>query len=739
MDPITLEGVDGHSVGYVAIPRELTVDPAEGRQVAEVEIGRAWGPIATTPYPGEPGGTPASIVGDPTGGMSSPGVVLPESAVQLIEDDGSHVAWLTKAKAWNFRRSKATPGAGEAVLALTDALAAEAVWPRQLRFYDRGQPRQRALIEDRDDDTISQQEEAGQDVSVGGPGALALFGRYTLDPIRFDLQPVQDSMRFSPFHPDYPRASTWPFARNVGEYDTPTDLPGGGTNIWGPSGTHTFAPGGSVYLRGPAWTNPRDQVLAFPWHVDNTGFLYLDGAPIDDLSRLDSNNYLRTHERRLFVSAGVHYLGVGAFNQSSATPGPAGNPGHVNAQVRTLDSNGQLGDILHATSTSWRAYEFPQVRPASLQRPGWTAGEILIYILEHIEEKSGRIITRTFTASRDSRGVLWPNIIDFTANLGDLLRVVLQLAELHCDLEMAAGTDELHAWLKDTRGTASGVTLPDGYSDQTDGCLKGLRHRTEPPLFTVAKLRWRDGWVEVRNEDAIAAGVYVERKVDVPLVDTEATAERIGEALISVFGEQRVQGSAELRPLSAIQRPGVGFDVADTITAPDRDLDHVTQVVQTWAHSADRNGKISWGIEYGDVMFDREERLDDWLAALGDGAVGGRTLQSTLYRQEVLPTPEQHGRAPLIFDHDASDATGESRRVTLDDHGTIQAFTVDIPGGEGGTFSVLVNGSVVDSLVVGAGPTSATERGWDRKVEPGDKLSISSTAAIAYVATVRIT
>lgn len=661
-----------------------------------------------------------------------------ESRVELVDPDLTHVAWLDDAKSFTYRRGKKDPGMGQVTLARKDPLAASAVFPRQLLFYDRDILRARALIEATPHNTVSEQEESGEDVTVGGPGPLALTARGRVDPLGLTLKPKQSSIRFSYAHPDYDdTVDGWEAAVDVGDFDRPPDWPGGGTNIWGPSGDNTFAPGGTVYFRGPDWTNPTEQVLEYVWTVDNYGELQLDGQDIDSLNVLDNQNYNRSHSRRYLTSAGSHMCAAHAFNQSSAEPGPSGNPGSIRLCVWTLDANGERDSIIHSTSTSWKAYEFPQERPPELQRPGWTAGQIADWFLDRWEAESGVVVTRSFGAFVDTDAVTWPNILDFTAPVGPLFDAFQALAEIHCDLDWDPGSDELHAWLKDTRGSDLSATrsLPSGYTDSVNGCLVNLSHQVEPPICTSALVEWRDGFVLVENE---AAPVYVGRKIDAPEVNTDAAAERIGTDAVAVFGTERVQGRAQLHPRDDTQRPGVGFDVADTVDAPDRTLALVPQTIQSYTVTVDADGEPRFQVEFGDSIFDQQERFANWLKGIQNGSLGGRTFQVTPYRQEVFAESTARKRTVIPFHHNASDATGESDPITVDDHGTIQAFTVDIPGEEGGTFAVNVNGSPVDSVTVSASVGSYTERGWDYKVQPGDQLTIDSAAAIAYVATVRI-
>src|SRR5690606_41501885 len=56
----------------------------------------------------------------------------------------------------------------------------------------------------RDDGSLDREGEAGQTVTTGGRGVLALLAQGTIDPIRLALQPVQASIRFNFGHPDYP-------------------------------------------------------------------------------------------------------------------------------------------------------------------------------------------------------------------------------------------------------------------------------------------------------------------------------------------------------------------------------------------------------------------------------------------------------------------------------------------------------------------------------------------------------
>lgn len=698
----------------------------------------SWGPIDTTPYPGEPGGVPADITGDPSGGLDDPGCVLPESAVQLTEANGDHVAWLADAEAWSYRRAKGDPGSGNVTLKRSDPLIDDLVFPRQLRFYYRGTIRQRALLGPRTDTTVSQQEESGQSVTMEGPGPLALTTRGRVDPLRLGLKPKQNAVSFTFAHPDYDDTITgWESAVDVGDFERPTDWPGGGTNIWGPSGDHDFAPGGSVYIRDDGtFTLASEADVAVVWSVDNTGDVYDNGFKLDELDLFDANNFNRTHERRYRLDAGTHRIAAHAFNQSTDDPEPPpdGNPGSIRITVREIDEDGQLGDILYASSTDWIVYEFPQSEPRP-PRPGWTAGAIIIWLLDRWEARGGPTIARSFDETDDSDSNPWPIIVDFTAPVGPLYDALRSLSEIHCDLDWNPETDEIHAYVKDSHGTTTTDEFPTGYTADPAPCILELSHTAEPPLLTSALVEWRDGYVIVEDT---GADVPVERKIDAPLVDSATAAEVIGANAIEVFGVERVRGSCKLLPRNDAQRPGIGFDVGDTRNLPDRTLTPVPQVIQSYTHAV-VDGVIRWGLEFGDQMYDQEERFSHWLAAISNGTLGGRSFQATPYRQDVLPAAAVRTRDPLVFHHRVTDPTGESDPFPIDDYQTIQAVTVHAPGGEGCTVDLNLNGSLLDSFSVSAAVTTpVTEAGLAYKLAPGDYLTVDSDDAIAMVVAIRV-
>lgn len=711
---------DAGEVGQPRLDQGFTLGPLDDEgQVGNPRLLLEWGPISSTEFPA---------------GAPGLGVVLPEVALQLVDLDHQHVTWLPLVKAGAAARGALSdPGAVTTTLSRSDPDLADVEFEdRILRYWLRGELVAAALVSTREDASIDQGEEAAQEAPIGGPGTLAILADGVVEPWKLDWDPDMRTVRFNFAHPDYDD-STWgpAYEKSLQGVESPwwTGFPRGWPDpsaawVSGPLGNSENAPDGITYARA-SFTITTAGLYALFWTGDNTAQMFIDGVELGVIQ-----NWQQLQRVEVQLSAGTHVMAVKVENWVQAFANPTG----FVMTLMTVGGQGQLGDVVFRSQASgWKVLQFPTVEP------GWTHGKALNWILDKWETSGGRVTTRTWTDLVDSASQAWPLVPEITVQVGQsILDVAGQFGEAYMDLSMAAGSWTMHAWNKGGQGQALNLSLagPD-LVDESVASLMSLRHRSTPPLATDLMVRWEKNWL--RRSVSVPGARRREKHLQLPTVATAAGAQAIADEVLAVYGRERVEHSARILPRNDAQVPGIAIREGDTLDLPDRDGVLATVRVHSWSVMCDADGKVAYQIEAGDLVTFREEAITTWLRRLSDGALGGQTRQSLpdrrdsyAYSAAVMPVRE------MPFDHNLGDPTGESKPWTLAAPGIITDFTVDIPGGEGGTFEVYVNGVSVSSLTVAAAATADTKLGLAISVVRGDAISVYSLEEINYVLTVRM-
>lgn len=674
---------------------------------------------------------------------------LPDVAFELIEPDGTHVAWLDEAHGLAFRRELDGPGSVTATIQHSDPVLDDLTWDRRIRVWLRGEVVHAGLIEPRDDSTVDQAEEAGQVARVGGRGVLALLDQGTVDPLRLALQPVQDSVRFNFGHPDFDDTG-WiapKVLRYLDEaYDQGFTVPG---PHWGMPldewwdlqarviGPHQAsietAPVGKWYLR-KSFTLAEDATIQFDLASDGPALVFLDGQMLKNTGAPEQG-MTDIHTVTVDVSAGTHVIGVEVTNRiwkfTSANP--------TGFLLTGFDGRPWDGDVVVRTDSTWKMLAYPA------QTPGWTAGKIIRWLLAAWDARGGPTISTTFTDKVDSKGKAWPVIPDETVQCGrSLLAAVTQLAENHVDVMMAPTGSSLSAWVKGTRGTVRSLSLgnidpvTDGGEIVTDGgemvyefaenpCLTSLRHRTEPPLASRILARWDGGWIS----RAISASWYREMHVQLPSTLTEEQAEQTADDLLDTFSQERVEYSAGVHPRVDAQRPFDGFTEGDYLTLPDRRMLPQQVRVLTLAASVDRDGLVSYEIEAGDRVQLERERLDAWLRRMQPGAIGGRTEVAEPTRNEREIARKKSPLTDAIpFDYPGALGVEVSNVLRPSSDWLFVRWIIDLvtAGSTSTTLAILQNGSTVETITIPAS-TSSMEHIYSMWATSSDRIQVQVTSA----------
>lgn len=741
LDPVIDDGL----VGLPRMHRHFTLDPV----VEDGPVGEPRWVLPSSPVPVEP------PVGPP-----SQDILLPSAVLQLVEPSGAHVAWLSGATSIAWRRELDGPGSVSCTLQRTDPVLDELRWDRHIRVWLDGELVHAGLIEPRDDTTLAQEEEAGQTVTIGGRGVLALLAQGTIDPIRLALQPVQDSIRFNFGHPDFddagwvaPKVLRYLDEAYAAGFTVPGPYWGMPLDEWwdlearviGPwEATITNAPVGKWYVR-KRFHVAEDTTLEVHLASDGPATVFLDGQLLKTTG-MPEQGMTDIHEVTVDVSAGWHVIAAEVTNRiwkfTSANP--------TGFLLTAFDGRPWDGNVVVRTDSSWRMLAYPTVTP------GWTAGKIIRWLLNRWAARGGPNIQTTFTDKLDTAGKPWPIIPDETFQCGrSLLDAVMQLAEQHLDVSMAPSGRSLSAWRHTTRGKRRSLSLrnldvvtDDGDVVVDDGdtvvevtshpCLKRLQHRTEPPLASRVLARWEGGWIS----RTVARPWYREMHVQLPATLTEEQAARTADQLLDAFSVERVETSAEIHPTHVSQRPFTGFSEGDWIWLPDRDGVPQEMRVLTVAGRVDQDGVVGFEIEAGDRVRHEQERLAAWMARMQPGAIGGRTEVAQPSRVERDPSRRKEPTTDAIpFDHPGPLATGATSNVLRPSGDWLFVrWIADLvtPGSTNTGVSILVNGVAVASFVIPAGERSVehTTGIWATRV---DRVQVQITSAGAGAAGLTVT
>lgn len=653
-------------------------------------------------------------------GAPTQSTILPESAIQIVDMNHQHVGWIPDRIADLCRASISDPGAVTATVQRLDA-AADTGYDRMLRYWLRGELVGCGLVEPRDAQTITQQEESGEVTTIGGRGSLAILDDDPIEPWKLDWYPDMQAHRMSYAHPDYDD-SAWgpPYVKSLAGQRSPhwTGYPRGWNDpaaawISGPKGSNLNAPAGTTYFRRKFTLATGGQFAMF-WTGDNTADLSIDGVPISTIQ-----NWQQLQRVDLFLSAGDHYLACQVDNHVQAI----NNPTAFLFSMRTVGGQGKLGAVVLRTSSSalWKVLQFPAAVP------GWPVGKVVNYFLDKREAHGGNVIVRNFTDLVDSDGLAWPIVTDMTIQCGiTCLQFIEQLAESYIDVKMAPGSWTLSVWNKGQKGGILPVALTN--STEELGCLEGLQHRTLPPVASSVLLRWQKNWTRVDRPPPVG----FRRKsvhLQVPQIPSKTGAEALGVEILKAWNHEQVQYTANVVPRTPAQVLGIAIKEGDWVTMPNRSLVPTLVRCQSWTASTAAN-RVTLAIEAGDLVAYRAERITSWLQRLSDGTVEGRTKHALPNRGDTYAyTAASVGITSIAYEREADVLATESNPYPTDNFSTIvdgsaRLGTGVLPRGFDVDIGIRVNGVEVGTMTIETGHLRARAEGLSVAIERDDDVTV---------------
>lgn len=222
-------------------------------------------------------------------------------------------------------------------------------------------------------------------------------------------------------------------------------------------------------------------------------------------------------------------------------------------------------------------------------------------------------------------------------------------------------------------------------------------------------IKWTGGWRTLSRSSSIAVHGRKEGFLRLGNVTEVSEVDRIVTALFNRLAGPVVSTTATIEPSGTGDEPYIDFAVADSITAPDETGVPTSYRVRAMTVTEDNEGNPIFVPELRDVLEERDDAVQRWLARMTDGALGGRTASAS-------PTPEQlpepHG-PPMLelppFSLAGTVIVSESGRYYPPS--LLRLVRLQAALGVAGTTSTTVvvkrNGTVVATLVVPAGSTQA--------------------------------
>ena len=145
--------------------------------------------------------------------------------------------------------------------------------------------------------------------------------------------------------------------------------------------------------------------------------------------------------------------------------------------------------------------------------------------------------------------------------------------------------------------------------------------------ITALIIRWAGGFTEVESATGIANFGRLEGFLSLGNVLSEATANSLGNAVLADQSVVQLTSTGTVQPVSSTDTPYEGFNVGDTITAPDLSGAGAPFRVQTIQVQEDQEGNPIYPIQVGTQQQIRDVRIQAWLQRMNAGTLAG-TAQS---------------------------------------------------------------------------------------------------------------
>lgn len=396
-------------------------------------------------------------------------------------------------------------------------------------------------------------------------------------------------------------------------------------------GFHFFR--GSFELAG-------QQAVTFFVTGDNLYTLFLDGVPILG-EKGDALAWKYWKDVTLELPAGDHVVAAVVENiDADVTYNPAGLL--LNA-IAVAVYPGDVDTSLTLSMLSSSAADLPDSFFSADEWPGWTAGQIMIQLIDE-SVANGRLSVFdtvggiTFAAFADTDANDWDTedtdttlefipvfSIALGKTLGDVLRQLRDQGWAEWRFQMSTPT--LDMWTPGLVGAASGVTFAHGTN------IRSLERGETKPYANALLIQYEEGFTEYEDTAEITAnGGVIEDDIFVTDAATEYEALRQGRIEINRRKQdERVAVLMVVEPTSAADCPFEAFEEGDYVDQPQVDGTGTDNVQVHAIHvDEDENGNAIFKLETG----------ARWRAPALESAETLRNIGG-----KSLGTPQVHGAA----------------------------------------------------------------------------------------------
>jgi hypothetical protein len=368
---------------------------------------------------------------------------------------------------------------------------------------------------------------------------------------------------------------------------------------------------------------PTELLLTFTATADNYYTVYLDGTPI--FGEAEDTACWREYKTVQFVvTAGWH--NVAALVRNTAPEGGGANPAGFLCALYTVDGNGEPDTVYVQTdaeeiSGDWKTLWVPE----GGQDPGWTAGEIIIDMLEEAVARGVLTpVTVDFTATTDSEGNPWPVIPAFAVDVGSsVLSALADLARLgHIDWRMKPGAPVLQMFVHGLAGAASPATYAYGSN------IASMSFEQASAVKNRILVKWSGGYFQVDDLASQAAlGAVLETTMSIDAATQDEALRRAEEALADLSSEVRacvltIELGDDISAMNPNDMPYFSFGVIDTITAPNEAATPTVSPVESITVNGGDNGDPEITLELNRRMRIPERAELELLYSIGSGIRG---------------------------------------------------------------------------------------------------------------------
>lgn len=382
-------------------------------------------------------------------------------------------------------------------------------------------------------------------------------------------------------------------------------------------------PQGTSYFR-KEFTIPAGPSLQYSLFLSaQDGFTaYIDGAQVAKSS--GESNFFQTTRVDFTLSAGPHVVGVKVTNNSIGA-----------GLLATLVSTGNItlgttAKVVVITDSSWSC----NVRPAD--EPGFTAGNILLQFLGEASARGVQSLARlvpTFTDTHDTYGNLWDATHDWSFDVGNTFRqVVEKLEELVCDVEIRYNPTvpqyELNAYVKQGQDKTATVQFFQGHS-----ITAGTEEENSFVLKTDLLVQHAEGFFQWPT--SASSNSYGRIESFLPSSASRSFTQSLADLTLAELALIPDGTVIEFIPENGVV-PWSDFQLGDQVTGPHADGTIDGRRIHSISFSINPSNasEITYAVEFDTISVSKLQELQRKLNSLNDNGLTGTVVNASV----PLPT-----------------------------------------------------------------------------------------------------